>query len=215
VTCGIVSERRLDLARQIVLNFNGEVSQLGFTRVTREKLYGKKARIVVDETEEVCSSASLTVDGELLLPTGGTASMYVNESFNVVDRKELVAIDGDGNLIDPLPSTLNVEQPLTGPVSEEAFLDHAFVSVYEIASDEIGEELRTALEGGAIFESRFNYNKSLQDNPVFFLQNDQGIFGLVAEPLFFDFVQPDELPPEEPEGDDPFADDDDLDFGMF
>ena len=64
------------MARSIVLNFDGEVSEFGITRLRRDKLYGRKKKIVVDETGVQCTMASLTRDGSTLLPSGAVSYLY-------------------------------------------------------------------------------------------------------------------------------------------
>ena len=54
------------MAKNIVVRWGGEETAFGFTKVEREKLYGKKDRVVVDEQGRVCSSAWLTADGSAL-----------------------------------------------------------------------------------------------------------------------------------------------------
>ena len=45
------------MARSIVVRWEGSESAFGFTKVEREKLYGKKERVVVDENGNECQSA--------------------------------------------------------------------------------------------------------------------------------------------------------------
>ena len=54
------------MARSIVVRLGDEESAFGFTKVEREKLYGKKERVVVDETGRECDAAWLTPDGAVL-----------------------------------------------------------------------------------------------------------------------------------------------------
>lgn len=201
------------MAREIVINFGGEVSNFPIDRVTREKLYGRKRRVVVDEHGEPCGSAQLTIDGATLLPQGGTSLVYVDDDFQMLERKNLVAVAATGDELESIPSSLGSEQPLEGPIDVEHFLDHTIVAVYKLGADALGEKLREALADGGIFETRFNYTKGYSQSPLFLLQNDEGLWALVGEPTGFEYLRRDVAIVDDVEEDDPF--DDDLDFEMF
>ena len=201
------------MAREIVINYGGEVASFPIDRVTREKLYGKKRRVIVDEHGEPCAAAQLTIDGATLLPSGGTALVYVDNDFQMLDRKELVAVSATGEELEPIPSSLGAEQPLEGPVPVEHFLDHTIVAVYGLDASNLDGALKEALEGGAIFETRFNYTRGYSSSPLFILLADTGLWGLVGEPTGFDYLRRDVVLDTEDDEDDPF--DDDLDFEMF
>jgi hypothetical protein len=200
------------MAREIVINFGGEVSNFPIDRVSREKLYGRKRRIVVDEHGEPCSAAQLTIDGATLLPSGGTSLVYVDEDFQMLERKELLAVSATGEDLESIPSSLGQERELTGPVPVEHFLDHTIVAVYALGADTIGETLAAALEEGAIFETRFNYTKGFSTSPLFVLKSEHGVWGLVGEPTGFEYLRRDVVL-ESDTDEDPFEDD--LDFEMF
>ncbi len=201
------------MAREIVLNFDGEVSSLPIDRVTREKLYGRKRRIVVDEHGEPCESAQLTIDGATLLPSGGTSLVYVDTEFQMLERKELLAVSATGEELEAIPSSLGAEQPLNGPVAVEHFLDHTIVAVYALSADAVGEALAAALAAGGIFETRFNYTRGFSTSPLFVLGNEFGLWGLVGEPTGFAYLRRDVALADDDDDADPF--DDDLDFEMF
>lgn len=201
------------MARSIVLNLDGEVSEFGITRLRRDKLYGQKKRVVVDENGNECSMAALTRDGSTLLPSGAVSYLYLNDSFEVCERSDLNAVDAEGEPLETVESTLGTEVPLEGPVSPHRLLDHTAKAVYELDPQEIGDKLVAALEEGGIFESRFNYRKGYDDNPLFLLKNEEGFFAIIGEDATFDYLRPEEdIEPDE-DDEDPFEDDD-LDFSF-
>ena len=203
------------MARSIVVNWGGNVSTFGISKVDREKLYGKRTRMVVDENGEPCTMATLTRDGSALLPPGSLAMLYVNDDFEVCERSDLRALSADGELLDEVESTLGVEVPLSGPVTPERVLDFVAKSVYQLDAEELDASLREALEAGQIFETRFNYRKGFDDNTLFLLKNDEGFFGLVSEPAGFEFLYREQATSmNDDDAEDPFEDDD-LDFSMF
>ena len=156
--------------RAIVVDHGGEVSAFRFARVDRAKLYGRKERVVLDEQGQPCVSAYLTADGAALVPPGGTAHVYVDDTYDTIERADLVAVDDEGQLLENVPSTLGVAQGLT-PVPPERILDHRIVSVYELTAapgedDEgepaVGPTLRAALESGTLFETHLRLPRRLR-----------------------------------------------------
>lgn len=198
--------------RAIVLSFDDQSSELPITRLTREKLYGKKRRVIVDDEGEECVSAMLTRDGAALLPSGTTAYLYVDDNDDVVERRDLEAVDAEGNPMESVESTLGVEVDAT-PVEPERVLEHVVSAVYQIDVEGIADSLMAALEDGQVFEFRFNYRKGFEDWPAFLLQNSEGVFCLVCEEAAFDMLRREEELPDEEDDEDPFEDD--LDFSML
>ena len=167
--------------REIVVKYGEEETAFKFVRVDRGKLYGRKERVILDENGDRCVPAYLTPDGAALVPPGGTAHIYVDEEFDTVERKELKAVDAEGNEIEPYASTLGVAQELT-PARPERILDHIVTSVYELDSEELGETLKKALADGDIFETVYQYREGYDPDALFLMQNGEGVFGLVARP---------------------------------
>lgn len=198
------------MARGFVVRFGEEESSFGLTKVDREKLYGRKDRIVVDEEGNACAPAYLTSDGVALVPSGGAAYLYTDDAFDVVERSELVAVDATGARLPLCPSTLGVAQPAT-EVAAERILDHIVTSVYALAAEEVGEALAAKLAAGAIFETRFNWREDYADAPAFLLKNAEGYFALVAQPTQFDFLARETILETAAEEES----DDDLDFSMI
>lgn len=200
------------MAREIAVVREGRESRFGFERVSREKLYGSRRRVAVDDDGEECRLAELTRDGQLLLP-GSTAQLYVDQAFDVVERDRLQAVDASGQPLEPVGSTLGVPQELIGPVPAERVLDCETNAVYQLEPSEIDAELLRSLEAGAIYETRFSFRGGYALSPLFLVANEHGLFGLVADEVGFEPLRRD-VAPAASEEDDPFATDD-LDFSMF
>ena len=199
--------------RSIVVRYGEEETAFKFAKVDRAKLYGRKERVILDENGERCIPAYLTPDGAALVPPGGTAHVYVDEAYDFVDRKDLRAIDEEGNELAPVESTLGVPQELS-PVRAQRILDHVIASVYELAAEELGEGLASALADGEIFECPYQYREGYDPDALFLLQNEEGVFGLVARPSGFELIER-EAPASEVlvEDDDDLSDD--FDFSMM
>jgi hypothetical protein len=201
------------MAKNIVVRWGGEETAFGFTKVEREKLYGKKDRVVVDEQGRACSSAWLTADGSALVLSGGTAHVIVDDKWTAYEQEERHAVDLEGHPLEARPSTLGVAQELV-EASVERLLDCTTSVVYQLDADTIGAALEKALAAGKIFEAPFLYRDGLSADSVFLVKNDEGVFALVGRATGFDFVRREALPePETVEQEDEL--DADLDFSMM
>jgi len=201
------------MAKNIAVRWGGEESAFDFVKVEREKLYGKKDRVVVDEQGRPCSSAWLTADGSALVLSGGTAHVWVDERFSAHEQEDRRAVDVENRPLDTTPSTLGVVQDLV-ETSVERLLDHTTTVVYQLETEAPGEALRAALAAGRIFESPFLYRDGLTPDTMFLLQNDEGVFALVGRATGFSFIRREALPqPETSEREDDL--DADLDFSMM
>jgi hypothetical protein len=201
------------VARTISLRLGSDVTEFSFSKINRERLYGKKERVVVDESGNACRAAWLTVDGSALVLTGGTAHVWVDPAWSAVELDARRAVDAENAPLPLRPSTLGVAQDAT-PATVERVLEHVVDAVYALSADALGTELRERLEAGEIFEAPFSYRDGYEEDVLFILRTDEGIFGLVSRPTRFSFVSRDALPPDV-QGD---ADDDlegDLDFSMI
>lgn len=202
------------MARQVLLTYGGETSAFDLARLDRSKLYGTRRRVVVDEEGRACARGLLSEDGSTLLPPGCTADLYVDEHFDVVERSELVAVDAEGRPVPPVASTLGVEVPLTGPVAPTRLLDHVTPVVYMLDPATLGPALQAGLAAGGIFEGRFAYKDGFDDQALFLLQNEVGVFALVGRPTNFEMIRR-ATPPPDPAREDDDLFEDDLDFGMM
>lgn len=199
------------MAKGIVLSWGGEECAFSFSKVEREKLYGKKERVVVDEAGRTCSPAWLTSDGTALVPVGGTAHVWIDEKWSAHDTTERRAVDADGKAVVTHPSTLGVPQEAV--VSSPArVLEHVTHTVYELTAETISDALRVELAKGLIVEAPFIYREGHEPDRVFVLQSDEGIFALVGKPAGFVMLEHAQPAPVV-DGDDDL--DGDLDFSML
>ncbi len=199
------------MARALVFNHGGEVSRFGLTKHAREKLYGGRKRVVVDEQGRECERGLLSEDGSLLLPPGSVAMMYVDEQLDVVERADLRTVDEAGTVVERVGSTLDKEVPLR-PVPLETLLDYVTSLVYLLDPEALGPDLAAALARGELFQGVFAYTDGFELQDLFVLQNDEGIWALVGRPTGFEWLRR-AVPPPAPEDDALFEDD--LDFGML
>jgi len=204
------------MGRGIVVNLNGESSEFEFAKVERDKLYGRKVRLVVDEQGRPCKPALLTRDGSAVAPPGCVAHLYVDDRFEAIERDQLKAVDDQGNPLPLVKSTLGVEQALKGPVDPSRVLDCQVMSVYSLMPTKLGEALKAGLDGGGIYEAPFNYRDDYAAELCFLIKNESGYFALVASPLEYELLAR-ELVAQAPAatGDEDEGGEDELDFSMM
>ncbi|MGC4114566.1 MAG: hypothetical protein QM765_08135 [Myxococcales bacterium] len=161
------------MGRGIVVSFNGEPSEFEFSKVERDKLYGRKVRLVVDEQGRPCKPALLTRDGSAVAPPGCVAHLYVDDRFEAIERDQLKAVDDQGNPKALVKSTLGVEQKLVGPVDPSRVLECMVMSTYALTPTKLGDALKAGLDGGGIYEAPFNYRDDY--NPELLLPHQERV----------------------------------------
>jgi hypothetical protein len=200
------------MAKTITLNLAGETVEFAFAKIDRDKLYGRKLRVVVDQDGNSCTSAYLSSDGAALVPSGSLAMLYVDDAADTVERSELQTVDDHGNPVPLIPSTLGVAQDLS-PATARDLLDHVAATVYRLESATVPAGLAAKLAAGKIFRFRFSYRDDYSDHPAFLIQNEAGIFAIIGDAHGFDFVRQAAVATATDENDE--AGDDDLDFSMI
>lgn len=202
------------MAKQIVVERDGNVSTFDFQKIDRSKLYGKRRRINLDPEGEPCTRAQLTKDGSLMLRSGMMAQGYFGEEGEWIPQRELIGIDGAGRPVEISPSTLGEQQELEGPVPAEDLLDLQVSSVYALDGAEVDAGLLKSLEGGDLYRFSFNYRGDFHSETGYLLANKDGVYCIVGSPAVVQWCELGQVVVEsfEPDEDD---DDDDLDFEMF
>lgn len=199
------------MAREIVLDWDGEISSFGFAKVERAKLYGRRRRVPLDADGLACGRGELTTDGELVLRSGMSTLAWYDSEGRLRSSSEIVGINAEGQPVASVSSTLGVSVPVT-PTTPEDLLDHCISSVYQLDPTTLGDRLAAAVAGGQIFRFAFKYVGGFgEPDHGFLVANSQSLFALIGRPA----------PPQwltlaaiaVPQVDD--ADDDDLDFEMF
>lgn len=200
------------MARNICVALNGIESTFEFKSVDRAALYGKRRRIALDANGQPCGRASILDDGSMILKSGMTGQGYFLSDGSFLKQGELEGFDDKGNPLEKVSSTLGVSQELTGPVDPARVLDMRISSIYALDSDAIDEHLATSLDGGDIYEFRFNYREDYQAETGLLLRNKSGTFALIGLPVTYEWSELNivsELPAIDEDTDD------DLDFEMF
>lgn len=199
------------MAKNIVVSFQGQESSFAFKPVERAKLYGKKQRVVLDQSGNPCTKASLLEDGSLLLKSGMTGQGYFLSDGKSLKLSDLKGYSVDGKELDKVPSTLDVAQELQGPVSASEILDTKTQTVYTLEPEQLADALKGELENGSIYRFNFNYREDYSAEVGFLFENSEGFFALIGEPIEHNWLSLEVAPIFD------FSDDneDDLDFEMM
>ena len=169
------------------LIFDGKTASFTVTRIDRSKLYGSKKRIAVDVQGQECSRAALTRDGKYILPTGGTALLYVTDDGDVVERNQLQAIDPEESNGDSGESSPDKAMELGPAVSDDEILDYTIINAYMLEPVSLPSELELALASGT---TCYQVLSPVSHNGYqsFLLKNNTGYFLLTGERTGFAYI---------------------------
>jgi hypothetical protein len=178
------------MAKPLVLSLDGQEFPVKISKVDREKLYGEIDIEAFDENGNECFLRVLASDGKTLIDKGGTCLAVVNEDGEWVNRADLIALNDDGDVIEPVPSSFAAANALS-PASVEEYLATIVKSVYAIEAVE-GADLNylgSHLAGGDIFKFPFSYRGGLEYDSAFVLANAEGIFMIVGTDARLQFLK--------------------------
>jgi hypothetical protein len=203
------------MARDLILSLDGQETPVKLVKLDREKLYGEVEVEAFDEKGNPASIKVLAADGKTLIDKGGTALTTVNEDGESISRSDLVAVDEEGNTIDPVPSSFGKPNVLKRAGVED-YLSQIVKSVYTLEPAD-GTDLNAItdhLEDGEIFTFPFSYRGGLEYDNAFLVGRDRNVFMVVGRSADLQFVRLGQAMPldviEEKE-----VSEDDLDFGLL
>jgi len=179
------------MPRQLVLSLDGREFPVSLVKIDRDKLYGSVEVEAFDEKGREAELRVLAADGRTLIDRGGTALTTVNEKGNSVDRSALVAVDEDGDTIEPVPSSFNGPNVLDRTTSDD-YLAQMVKSVYLVQPPEEGGDIKYLLDhldGEAIFTFPFSWRGGIEYDKAFVLGADSEAFMIVGKPAEFTFLK--------------------------
>ena len=205
------------MAKQIVVTLGGKTSTFDFEKITRAGLMGKTSRRVLDPEGKVCARANVTRDGSLLLRSGMTAQGYfLRSNHKWIPNKELVGVDPAGRPVEKVPSTLGEAQELAGPVEIEDLLDLKVASLYALDVVELDSGLKKSLDKGDIYQFLFNTRADWEGQSAYLIMGKDGLpYSIIGNLTAVDWLQPNTVPEETFDDEDPFdsdGEDDLMDF---
>ena len=67
-------------------------------------------------------------------------------------------------------------------------------NTYQLVPETLGPALEAALAAGAVIEIPFRYRDGYDEDAMFVLKNEEGVFALIARPTGFAFLERAQLP---------------------
>ena len=198
------------MAKELQFKLNGADYGAAPVKLERKKIYGWTDTVATDRSGDVCSSAYLSPDDALIIPSGGLKQATVNEEGRWVEKSELKAYDEDGNKVLPIiASSFDAPIELKKKVTTEEFLDNDWESVYQLVNPDLA-----AAVGDDIYTFDFSYRGGTNHNDAYLLNTSSGLFLFAGDKQEFPLVAlADETTIDDTE--EPEEEIDDLDFSMF
>ena len=198
------------MAAALKFSLNGTEYEAVPVKLERKKLYGWTDVVATDAAGNVCTTAQVDPDGELIVPPGAVKSGILDEDGAWVERSELVAVDADGKELPIVPSSFGQTIELKDKASDEEFLDHAWKSVYQLDNPDLASAV-----GKDIYSFTFNYRSDASPDDGYLLAADGKAFLFDGEKLEFEYIGiAEESALDDPAEEAP-VEDDDLDFSMM
>ena len=188
------------MERTLEVACRGSTSRFTTRKLSRSALYGRQRRVPVDAQGRECRAAALTRDGRFLLPLGSTATLYLDDEGDVVERDELRPARAE-QAAAPTP------EPQAAEPAE--LLEYTIRQVYVLDPVAVSEQLEALLAETGICRLAEGDGA---DKARFLVKNDTGYFLLLGEHTGFEFVGQDQADLSVPDADEPW---DDLDFAML
>ncbi len=203
------------MARDLILSLDGRETTVKLVKLNREKLYGEVEIEAFDEKGNEATIKVLAADGRTLIDRGGTALATVTEDGESISRTELVAVDDEGNPIEPVSSSFGRPNELK-KADVDDYLSQVVKSIYllEPTGDSDLDFIYAHLSDGQIYTFPFSYRGGLEYDNAYLLGKDNSTFLIVGKTGNLQYVKLNQAATldavEETE-----VSEDDLDFGLL
>lgn len=202
------------MAKDLMFSLAGKDFSLSPVKFERKKVYGWSDVQVKSLSGDICRSVALDSSGTTIIPKGGIKSGIIDEDGHWLEKSELIAVDENGNKIEPVQSSFDSSISLFEKVSEEFFLDHIISSVYILNGEHVSELIKNI--GNDIYSFPFSYRNSYEASVGFLLSNGTNLYLFSAEKLSFEFIGlKEEGFLNESDNDELVEETDELDFSMM
>ena len=178
------------MARELILSLDGHEFPVSLVKIDRAGLYGAVEIEAFDEKGKPASIKVLAPDGKTLIDVGGTALATVREDGTSIDRSKLVAVDSNGEPVEPVPSSFGHPNVLS-PAEADDYLSQIVKSVYalEPAEGQPLDFLRDHLAAGQMYNFPFSYRGGLEHDSAFVVGSGDDAFMVVGKPAALQFVR--------------------------
>jgi len=188
------------MERTLEVAWEGTASSFTVRKLSRATLYGTRRRVPVDAEGRECRAAALTRDGRFLLPPGTTATLYLDDQGDAVERGELrPARAGQGAASAPEPQVAEAAE----------VLEYVVRQVYALVPVAVSSRLNGLLAATGICRLEGGDDSGERR---FLVKNAAGYFLMIGEPSGFRSMGPDQADLSIPESDGAW---DGLDFARL
>jgi hypothetical protein len=201
------------MARQINFTYNGAGLNAVLKKVDRKKIYGWSNTEIKDDQGALCSLASI-VDGNLILPSGATSLVALDEKGEMIDKSTLVGVNQEGQKVEKVPSVYDQEVVLREATMEEYF-NLGVKAVYQLESELIDGTISEALKGGKILYFVYNYRADYEGDDAFLIYAEDTFFAITGKCAEFEFIGLEDNETELVAEESTEEEGEDLDFAMF
>ena len=201
------------MARQINFVFNGSQLQAALKKVDRKKIYGWSSIEIKDDQGANCSLASIA-DGNLIMPSGSTALVALDEKGELIDKSTLIGINKDGKEVQKVPSVYDQEVVLREASMEEYF-DLGVKAFYQLESEQFEGDIAEALKSGKILYFVYNYRADYEGDDAFLIYAEETFFAITGKCAEFEYIGLEDNETELVVEESTQEEGDDLDFAMF
>ena len=192
------------MAKPIQFTGGGISCTAQIEKVDRDKLYGWVNTQVFDDNNSLC--------GKTLIPAGGFALKLLGSDGNEVARKDLIAKNSDGEVLESIPSVFDRPILLRADATIEDYLDLQVKVVYQLIMESGKDELVAAL-ATRFLSFDFNYRAGYEVDTGFLIAAEGQIFAIIGKPAVFEFITLET--PAVVDSEDTVEEDESLDFGML
>ena len=198
------------MAKILNINIGGHTFETQPCKLERRKLYGWTELNVITQQGEPCSQASLNNDGVTIIPSGGIKNGILCEDGQWMERSELIAIDGNGQVAQKVPSSFDNGINLADKCSLEDVLNCNITSIYQLTGEQA--ILLASQISGDIYRCTFNYLSSYNEGLAFVISNGNDVFILCGTPCDFQYVGLEEQGMIDPVEEEQSLEEEELDF---
>ncbi|MEJ7848226.1 MAG: hypothetical protein WKF92_09080 [Pyrinomonadaceae bacterium] len=178
------------MARDLILSLDGHEIAVQLIKLDREKLYGDVEIEAFDDKGKPATLKVLAADGMTLMDKGGTALATVNEDGDSISRTDLVALDADGEKIDPVESSFGKPNVLKRATADD-YLAQMVKTTYVLQPAE-GSDINFLydhLSADQIYSFPFSYRGGLEFDNAFLLGKSDTAFMVVGKQAELQFVR--------------------------
>ena len=171
------------MAKELKFTIAGTEYGASPVKLERKKIYGWSDIVATDKSGDVCSTVYLSLEDNLLIPSGGYKQGTVDDAGRWVERSELIACDKDGNPLPLFESSFDTTIELKDKVSAEEFLDNDWESVYQLVNPDLA-----AAVADDIYVFDFSYRAGVNHNYGYLMNAVGGLFLFAGDRQEFPLV---------------------------